>query len=148
MSLTDAYVAALHRGDIQEDNEQRRLLSPLQQVANALQSQHAWYRVLFPKQTIQGLYITGPVGVGKTYMMDLFYQYLPNKHKLRAHFLHFMQQIDQQLRFLQGQSNPIREIAKELANNIELSVLMNLWSRIWRMRRFWANCCKPYSLCA
>lgn len=120
MSLTDAYVAALHRGDIQEDNEQRRLLSPLQQVANALQSQQAWYRVLFPKQSIQGLYITGPVGVGKTYMMDLFYQYLPNKHKLRAHFLHFMQQVDQQLRFLQGQSNPIREIAKELAKQYQI----------------------------
>ena len=120
MSLTGAYVAALHRGDIQEDNEQRRLLSPLQKVANALESQEAWYRVLFPKQTIQGLYITGPVGVGKTYMMDLFYQNIPNKRKLRAHFLHFMQQIDQNLRFLQGQSDPIREIAKELAKQYQI----------------------------
>jgi len=119
-SLADAYVAALHRGDIQEDREQQRLLEPLQSLANALQSQHVWYRLLIPKQTIQGLYITGPVGAGKTYMMDLFYQYLPNTRKLRAHFLHFMQQIDQKLRFLQGQSDPIRQIAKDLAKQAQV----------------------------
>lgn len=115
MSLADAYLAALQRGDIHDDGEQRRLLIPLQQLATALRSRQAWYRVLLPKPSLQGLYITGPVGVGKTYMMDLFYQYLPDTHKLRAHFLHFMQQIDQKLRFLQGQRDPILHIAKELA---------------------------------
>lgn len=119
-SLTDAYVAAIHRGDIHEDNEQRRLLSPLQSVADALQSQQAWYRLLLPKHSIRGLYITGPVGAGKTYMMDLFYQYLPNQHKLRAHFLHFMQEIDQKLRFLQGQSDPMLQIAKDVAKEYQV----------------------------
>lgn len=120
MSLTDAYLAALQRGDIHDDSEQRRLLIPLQQLAAALQSQQAWYRFLLPKRIIQGLYISGPVGVGKTYMMDLFYQYLPDTHKIRAHFLHFMQQIDQKLRSLQGQRDPILHIATELATQYHI----------------------------
>lgn len=120
MLLADAYVAALQRGDIQEDREQQRLLIPLQRIADALRAEQTWYRKILPKRTIHGLYITGQVGIGKTYMMDLFYQYLPSNHKLRAHFLHFMQQIDQKLRFLQGQKDPIVTIAKELAQQYRI----------------------------
>lgn len=114
-NLADAYLAALQRGDIHDDPEQRRLLTSLQALSEQLRSRQAWYRFILPKQPMLGLYINGPVGVGKTYMMNLFYQNLPDKHKLRIHFLHFMQKIDQKLRFLQGQANPISKIATELA---------------------------------
>ena len=120
MLLADAYIAALERGEIQEDKEQQRLLRPLQLIADALCAEQAWYKHFLPRKNIQGLYITGQVGIGKTYMMDLFYQYLPEKNKLRAHFLHFMQQIDQKLRFLQGQKNPILSIAKELSEQYRI----------------------------
>ncbi|PJD93549.1 MAG: cell division protein ZapE [Legionella sp.] len=120
MMLRDAYDAALQCSDIKEDSEQRRLLAPLQRVANVIASQHAWYRFLLPKQTLKGLYISGPVGVGKTYMMDLFYQNLPDERKMRIHFLHFMQQIDEKLRFLQGQADPVQKIAAEFAKQYRL----------------------------
>ncbi|MGV3740590.1 MAG: cell division protein ZapE [Gammaproteobacteria bacterium] len=120
MLFADVYMAALERGDIQEDSEQQRLLMPLQRIADALRTDQIWYKQLLPKQPIRGLYITGQVGIGKTYMMDLFYQYLPEKGKLRAHFLHFMQQIDQKLRFFQGQKDPIMAIAKELAQQYRI----------------------------
>lgn len=120
MLLADAYMAALVRGDIQEDSEQQRLLMPLQRIADALQANQVWYKQILPKHNIRGLYITGQVGIGKTYMMDLFYQYLPEKGKFRAHFLHFMQQIDQKLRFFQGQKDPIMAIAKELAQHYRI----------------------------
>lgn len=119
-SLADAYFAALQRGDIQADPEQKRLLLPLQTLADALMQRRSWYQVLLPKPRIQGLYITGPVGAGKTYMMDLFYQYVSTKNKLRIHFLHFMQQIDQKLRLLQGQMNPVACIAKEFAQQYQI----------------------------
>ncbi len=115
MMLADAYDAALKCGDIEDDSEQRRLLVPLQRVANVVASQQAWYRFLLPKQPLKGLYISGPVGVGKTYMMDLFYRSLLDDRKLRIHFLHFMQQIDQKLRFLQGCADPVQRIASEFA---------------------------------
>jgi cell division protein ZapE len=120
MSLTDNYLAALQRGDIHDDPEQRRLLDPLEHLIHALQDRHAWYHFLLPKPSIKGLYITGPVGAGKTYMMDLFYQCLSDDYKLRVHFLHFMQQIDQKLRFLQGQRDPLIRIAKELAKQYQI----------------------------
>lgn len=114
-TLVDAYSAALRRGDIQDDGEQRRLLMPLQNLTDQLLVRQAWYRCLLPQKSIQGLYITGPVGGGKTYMMDMFYQNLPGNRKLRVHFLHFMQKIDQKLRFLQGHRDPLLKIAAELA---------------------------------
>lgn len=115
ISLALAYSAAVQRGDIHDDPEQRRLLASFQSLTNHLKSRQAWYRFLWPKKWIKGLYVTGPVGIGKTYMMDLFYQNLPDKHKLRVHFLHFMQQIDQKLRFLQGKTDPVLKVAAELA---------------------------------
>ena len=113
--LKDAYDIALRKGDIDDDSQQRLLISPLEQIISQLTAQSKWYRRLFPQQPIRGLYITGPVGAGKTYMMDLCYQQLTFDCKLRAHFLNFMQKIDQRLRCLQGQRNPVQRIAKELA---------------------------------
>lgn len=121
--LVGAYTAAVQRGDIHDDPEQRRLLALLQCLVDHSQSRQAWYHFLLLKQTIKGLYISGPVGIGKTYMLDLFYQNLPDKHKLRVHFLRFMQQIDLKLRFLQGQRDPILKIAAELAKQYHVICL-------------------------
>jgi cell division protein ZapE len=66
------------------------------------------------------LYVYGPVGVGKTYLVDMFYQYVEEKKKSRFHFHHFMQQIDAQLRRLQGQKDPLHQIAKNIAKSIRL----------------------------
>ena len=40
---------------------------------------------------LHGIYLWGGVGVGKTYLMDLFFHSLPSPRKLRMHFHHFMQ---------------------------------------------------------
>jgi cell division protein ZapE len=72
------------------------------------------------KNVIKGLYVYGPVGVGKTYLVDLLYQYVEEKKKARFHFHHFMQQIDAQLRRLQGQKDPLRHIAKNIAQSVRL----------------------------
>ena len=72
---------------------------------------------------MKGLYIVGPVGVGKTYLMDLFYHHLSEPRKKRVHFLLFMQQLDKQLRQLQGQADPILAIAADLAKNCRVLCL-------------------------
>ncbi|HVT62319.1 MAG TPA: cell division protein ZapE [Legionellaceae bacterium] len=123
MNLEEAYTASVQRGDIQDDAEQRRLLLPLQRIARRLATQQAWYRFLLPKQPLKGLYIVGPVGVGKTFMMDLFYQSLPEQYKIRLHFLQFMQQIDQKLRFLQGHSDPLQKIAADFSKQYHMLCL-------------------------
>lgn len=64
-------------------------------------------------QPVQGLYIWGGVGRGKTWLMDLFFRSLPGERKLRLHFHHFMLRIHQQLTKFQGNKNPLEKVADE-----------------------------------
>jgi protein AFG1 len=52
-----------------------------------------------PKNIPKGVYMYGDVGSGKTMMMDLFFDTLPNniKNKTRIHFNNFMQQVHKDL---------------------------------------------------
>lgn len=56
-------------------------------------------------------YIWGGVGRGKTWLMDLFFQSLPTERKLRLHFHRFMLRVHQELNQLQGQPNPLEQVA-------------------------------------
>ncbi|MCW9012460.1 MAG: cell division protein ZapE [Gammaproteobacteria bacterium] len=64
---------------------------------------------------IQGLYLWGGVGRGKTWLMDLFYETLPHPDKIRLHFHHFMQAIHDQLSLLKGHKNPLILVARNFA---------------------------------
>ena len=64
---------------------------------------------------IKGLYLWGGVGRGKTYIMDIFYNALPIKNKLRAHFHHFMHAIHAELKKMAGTQDPLPTIAKQMA---------------------------------
>lgn len=120
MNLMAQYDAAIQRSEIDDDPKQREILTHMQRLADELtQSNTSWFPWLHQK-LIKGLYIYGPVGVGKTYLVDLFYQYVEEKKKTRFHFHHFMQQIDFKLRQLQGKKDPLRLIAKEIAQTTRL----------------------------
>lgn len=67
------------------------------------------------KKVIQGIYLWGTVGAGKTYLMDLFYENLLIKRKLRIHFHHFMQEVHESLTQLQGQPDPLRTVARHFS---------------------------------
>lgn len=72
-------------------------------------------RKIKPRPPIQGLYLWGGVGVGKTHLIDSFYNCLPTS-KLRMHFHEFMRMVQQQLNERQGIKNPLKIIAKEIAD--------------------------------
>ncbi|MFT4995143.1 MAG: cell division protein ZapE, partial [Paraglaciecola sp.] len=89
-------------------------------------SQHAVIKaldVLFEQLTsvqtqsspIKGLYLWGDVGRGKTFLMDLFYDCLPDEGKLRLHFHRFMARIHHALQNHTGQQDPLVLIANDLA---------------------------------
>ena len=63
------------------------------------------------QQPIQGLYMWGGVGRGKTWLMDMFFQTLPGDRKLRLHFHRFMLRVHEELAQLQGQSDPLEIVA-------------------------------------
>jgi cell division protein ZapE len=63
----------------------------------------------------KGLYLWGDVGRGKTYLMDLFYDCLPDEGKLRLHFHRFMARIHQALNDHTGEQDPLIQIANDLS---------------------------------
>jgi len=66
-------------------------------------------------ESVQGLYLWGGVGRGKTFLMDIFYQVLPIKDKKRFHFHHFMQQVHASLTVAKKGKDPVKEIAQVFA---------------------------------
>jgi len=76
----------------------------------------SWLRRFFsPRKKISGLYLWGKVGVGKTMLMDCFYESLPFAQKKRVHFHGFMQDLHEQLKSLKHKSNPILYLAEQIA---------------------------------
>jgi cell division protein ZapE len=72
-------------------------------------------------QSVPGLYLWGGVGRGKTMLMDLFCDCLPEHDRLRMHFHRFMQRVHAELKELAGTANPLEHVAEGLAR--ESSVL-------------------------
>jgi len=120
MTLMGEYDAAILRSEIENDPVQRNVIIQLQRVADALSTRRGSWLPWRRKKTIQGVYLYGAVGVGKTFLIDMFYQYVPIEKKARFHFHHFMQQIDHQLRQLQGQKDPLMTIAAHIAETTQL----------------------------
>jgi cell division protein ZapE len=121
MNLLNEYQKSVDAQLINDDPQQREIIIELQCVVDHLVKprRHWWGG----KKTAMGLYLYGSVGVGKTYLMDFFYQYAPIPAKSRFHFHHFMQQVDAQLRRLQGQKDPLKRIVADLAKSTRLLCL-------------------------
>ncbi|MFT4942228.1 MAG: cell division protein ZapE [Paraglaciecola sp.] len=71
-------------------------------------------------EPIKGLYLWGDVGRGKTFLMDLFYDCLPQEGKLRLHFHRFMARVHHGLKEQAGQQDPLVLIAKDLAKECRI----------------------------
>ncbi|WP_455222806.1 cell division protein ZapE [Kaarinaea lacus] len=72
---------------------------------------------------IQGCYLWGGVGLGKTWLMDLFYDAIPITKKSRFHFHEFMQRIHQELALQKQQRDPLKKVARSLVEQAELICL-------------------------
>ena len=66
-------------------------------------------------RSIDGLYLWGGVGRGKTMLMDLFFECLPEDRRMRAHFHRFMYMVHERLADLVGTPDPLQAIADEVA---------------------------------
>ena len=98
-----------HKGFIQ-DEAQEHAVWALQKCHEAL---HAGAR------SVGGVYLWGPVGRGKTWLMDQFYQSLRVPAR-RQHFHHFMGWVHQRSFQLSGIADPLRALAKELAGEVRV----------------------------
>ncbi|MGS0680428.1 cell division protein ZapE [Shewanella sp. 125m-7] len=123
------YQQDLTRDDFSHDAAQELAVKQLQRVYDdllALNDRQRKSAGLFSffsknqKQAVQGLYLWGGVGRGKTYLMDTFFDALPGDKKLRAHFHRFMHQLHHDLAELQGQRDPLNIIAKKMASQYQV----------------------------
>jgi cell division protein ZapE len=120
------YQSALDAGEFQPDDVQKQAVTRLdaiyQQLVAAkpadLAENRGWLGRLLKKtanktaqRPVQGLYMWGGVGRGKTWLMDLFFHSLPGDRKMRLHFHRFMLRVHQELTQLQGQVDPLEIIA-------------------------------------
>ena len=79
------------------------------------------------KRECGGVYLWGPVGRGKTWLMDLFDASLPPAIRRRSHFHRFMQDVHARLRATQSQSNPLQRVAADLAAQVSVICFDELW---------------------
>lgn len=68
----------------------------------------------------KGIYLWGGVGRGKSFLMDMFFDLVPQEQKLRVHMHAFMQQIHSSMGQCQGQVDPLKRIAKQWAAQTRL----------------------------
>ncbi len=76
-----------------------------------------------PPPAPKGLYIFGPVGRGKSMLMDLFFDTAPVASKRRVHFHAFMQEVQERVharRKRGADGDPIPDIARDVASQATL----------------------------
>ena len=105
-SVTQRYEALAASGAVAPDAAQRALAARRDRHLEALgekrlSSKKSALGWIFARgarpEPVRGLYIWGPVGRGKTMLMDLFFAAAPNARKRRAHFHDFMADVHERL---------------------------------------------------
>lgn len=135
INLLARYHALLSARGWAVDPAQEAVLSPLQSLLDRLvgrtqvtlspwaQLRRSWGRHVAGKTehaAVQGLYIWGGVGRGKTLLMDLFYEACPITEKRRCHFHRFMREVHDALKAHQGRTNPLDAVAEQIAQRVSL----------------------------
>ncbi|GFM82697.1 cell division protein ZapE [Pseudomonas cichorii] len=109
VSPLDAYERAVQRG-FQPDEAQLQAARQLQACYLALTQNGA---------TPKGVYLWGPVGRGKTWLMDRFFESLSVPAR-RQHFHHFMRWVHKRMFELMGTAQPLKVVAQELGREVRV----------------------------
>jgi cell division protein ZapE len=126
-TVLERYRAELGKRALQEDAAQlavverldelrRRLIEAPQGGGGALLTRFLRPLRVSPGRTpLRGLYLWGGVGRGKTFLLDLFFESLPNALARRVHFHRFMYEVHAQLKSIGRQRSPLEAVARTLA---------------------------------
>ncbi|HET8708045.1 MAG TPA: cell division protein ZapE [Pseudomonadales bacterium] len=107
----NAYRNALRLSGFHPDDAQEKAALMLNQCHASLQDSSV--------RAIKGVYLWGPVGRGKTWLLDAFFQCL-NVPAKRQHFHHFMRWVHRRLFELTGTPDPLLALAHELADEVRV----------------------------
>lgn len=118
-----AYRERLAKGELAHDSDQERAAERLDGLSQQLArwQPDAW---LARAPAPRGLYLWGPVGRGKSMLLDLFFETAPVRKKRRVHFHEFMLARHAFLREVRsrgaGQDQLIAQAAKQVADEARL----------------------------
>lgn len=129
--IESVYQALLDSNELVEDPNQRKVIQALQILHDELSVGNPDDSKILDRfttflsrksntKTIQGLYIWGGVGRGKTFLMDLFFSNLHFQDKLRLHFHRFMEQAHTMLNNYRDEPDPLKLVAKEFSNKAKV----------------------------
>ncbi len=132
-SLVERYDALVIERDLHPDASQRAAVKRLQGLVDAFGKGKApaaplpkVLRAFFwQEERPRGLYLWGPVGRGKTMLMNLFFEMAPVDKKRRAHFHGFMLEVHDRLHRLRNGAahaviDPVTRVAEEIAAETRL----------------------------
>ena len=124
-SVLDLYREALRRRGFEQDESQHAAVRRLQDLYEAWsdykrQRSTALRRLVVHPPLPRGAYLWGPVGRGKTFLMDSFYRCLPLVRRRRVHFHHFMRDVHRELDDLKGTVDPLDALAGRIAKRYRL----------------------------
>ncbi|MGH7055022.1 MAG: cell division protein ZapE [Stellaceae bacterium] len=123
-SVLASYRARLDAGLLEPDAAQAEAVRKLDRLHHALidyrphGARHGWHlRLGHGGDPPRGLYLWGPVGRGKSMLMDLFFAAAPPAHKRRVHFHAFMLEVHDRLEAMRraGTAAPILAVAADIA---------------------------------
>ncbi|MDW8468508.1 MAG: cell division protein ZapE [Burkholderiales bacterium] len=123
--VVTVYRESLARRGFLPDPAQARAVERLQRLyeewcAYKAQRDTALKRLLVRPPRPRGVYLWGPVGRGKSFLMDAFYLCVPLVRKHRVHFHHFMRETHRALDDLKGVADPIAALAARIARRWRL----------------------------
>lgn len=138
--LINHYHNKIETGLLSPDHHQLKILEELQEIYNHVikpqtkEEQKTSFLWLFSRKTDRltpvteqkGLYLWGGVGRGKTHLVDMFYEKLPIKNKLRLHFHRFMQLVHEELGILGSVEDPLKQVAGNISKETRLLCLDEL----------------------
>jgi cell division protein ZapE len=131
LDFENRYKQALVENGYTADGAQLDAVATLQRVADGLLTRRPVdgrlarlsRRVLGTRRQVrpvEGAYLWGGVGRGKTFLMDLFFESLPFDDKLRYHFHRIMYRVHRRLADLGHLTDPVDVVAEELAGQARL----------------------------
>jgi cell division protein ZapE len=120
----DAYAELVRAGEVKSDPTQQRGAAALDRLAQALGNGSRRILGLFGKRqaALEGVYLWGPVGRGKTMLMDLGFIRIDVHPKRRVHFHAFMLETHERLRDARQteSGDPVEAVAEEIAEEAKL----------------------------
>ncbi len=128
---SDLYYDRLEKNHLQQDQRQLLVLKSLDDLHQHLSKLSCQRRrvsrllrnFLNIRLPSQGIYLWGTVGIGKTFLMDCFYDSLKTTKKYRIHFHHFMQEIHAELQRYSGHADPLSLVAKSISAKADVLCL-------------------------